>query len=365
MYFIGLMSGTSADGVDASLLKFEHNEFSCVDNIGIDFSPELRNQILALYTSSNDEIEQLGSVASQLADVYAQACLALLTKAKLTPEQIQAIGCHGQTIRHRPDNELPFTIQIADYAKLAELTQIDVIGDFRTADIAAGGQGAPLVPAFHKSLFIDQTADLSVINIGGIANISFLPAQANRAILGFDTGPGNALMDAWISLKLGKNFDKNGQWAKQGQVIPQLLNQLLAHPYFSKAAPKSTGREIFNLDWLTPFLTNEMKAEDIQTSLAHLTCQTICQQIKKLQTSGRVLICGGGAFNLFLLELIQTELGQNFQVFSTEKLGIDPNWIESQCFAWLAYRFTQRLPGNLPSATGATKAKVLGCLYPA
>lgn len=385
MYFIGLMSGTSADGIDASLLKFSDAGFSHIASIGIEFNTVLRQKILTLYNSSEHEIEQQGCVAHELAQAYAQACQTLLAQTQLTANQICAIGCHGQTIRHRPTQTRPFSLQITDYALLAELTQIDVIGDFRSADIAAGGQGAPLVPAFHQALFqLNQDTSVSainpkaknpknqtIVNIGGIANITFLPAHTANHIIGFDTGPGNCLMDAWCEKYQAQPYDKAGQWAATGDIQFSLLQSLLKHPYFALATPKSTGREIFNLDWLNNLLQQleinnkiKYKAEDVQATLLALTSKSITEAIKHIQPNGAVWICGGGVFNPVLMQQIQNDLGENYQVCTTASMDIDPNWIESQCFAWLAHRFIQRMPANIPSVTGAKKPKILGCLYP-
>lgn len=369
-YYIGLMSGTSADGVDASLIAMHSGQFCSIDQVYLPFDVIFKQQIISLYQSQVDEIEHLSQVAYLLSGLYADAITQLLKQNHLIASQIKAIGCHGQTIRHRPNSKTPFSLQIADYARLAELTEIDVIGDFRSADIAAGGQGAPLVPAFHHAIFPAQAGDQVILNIGGIANMTVLKKQAThqlQAVLGLDTGPGNGLLDEWCYLHTQKTYDHDGEWAATGQVIDELLQALLSCDYVKIKGPKSSGREVFNLTWLNQFLTDfsEYAAQDIQATLVAFTCETIQQSIIQYTQTAQVWVCGGGVHNKHLMQQLKTRLGAGFEVNSSAKINIDPDWIEADCFAWLAYCFTHRMPTNMPAVTGAKKAKVLGCLYPA
>ncbi|WP_143871497.1 anhydro-N-acetylmuramic acid kinase [Catenovulum sediminis] len=363
-YYIGLMSGTSADGIDASLVGFSP-EMQPAEHYFLEFSAQLKQQIVSLYQATDNEIIRTGLLANQLAHLYAKAVKALLAKSNIDSSQVNAIGCHGQTIRHCVDLSSPFSVQICNYALLAELTGIDVIGDFRSADIAAGGQGAPLVPAFHQQILPPANQPQVLLNIGGIANLSLF--DENGKLLGaYDTGPGNALLDDWINLQQQKAYDKNGEWAAQGRVSEQLLQKLLNDPYFAKAPPKSTGREYFNLAWLQTKLANfDIEAVDVQRSLLQFTCVTIAQEIATKIKHGNVWVCGGGAHNKALLASLQQALSDDFTIASSAAVKIDPDWVESQCFAWLAYCFREKITANLPQVTGARKTKVLGCLYPA
>ncbi|MCU4677463.1 anhydro-N-acetylmuramic acid kinase [Catenovulum sp. 2E275] len=360
--YIGLMSGTSADGVDASLISLDNGKITSLSQSYLAFDRQFKRQIIALYQTQKNEIEVLGQTACQLSEVYAQAVFDLLAKSNVSATQITAIGCHGQTIRHRPDLTTPFTLQICDYAKLAELVGIDVIGDFRSADIAAGGQGAPLVPAFHKAIFPAAEIDQVVVNIGGIANLTLI--KNNGYIAGFDTGPGNGLMDEWCEFNTGQPYDKNGRWAGSGQSIQTLLDKLLTAPFFTKKGPKSSGREVFNLSWLQHYLTEVYSAQDVQATLLNLTSQSIAQAIQNVSHTADVWVCGGGVHNQTLMQQLQADLGYNYRLNSTQVLNIAPDWIEADCFAWLAYCFKHKIPANLPQVTGAKKTKILGCLYP-
>lgn len=369
-YYIGLMSGTSADGIDASLIAMHSGRFCSIDQVYLPFDVIFKQQIISLYQSQMDEVEHLSQVAYLLSGLYADAISQLLKQNNLMACQIKAIGCHGQTIRHRPNSNTPFSLQIADYARLAELTGIDVIGDFRSADIAAGGQGAPLVPAFHQAIFPAQTCDQIVLNIGGIANMTVLKkqtAQQPQVVFGLDTGPGNGLLDEWCYLHTQQAYDRNGSWAASGKVIDALLQALLSCDYFKIKGPKSSGREVFNLTWLTQFLTGfaEHAAKDVQATLMAFTCETIKQSIIEYTQAAQVWVCGGGVHNEQLMQQLKACLGSDFEVNSSAKINIDPDWVEADCFAWLAYCFTHRMPANMPAVTGAKKAKVLGCLYPA
>lgn len=363
--YIGLMSGTSMDGIDAVLVMMDGDELRVEAAISHPW-PTAR-ELHELCTPSDNEIDRMGVADNLVAREFATATHALLAKAGLTPKDIRAIGSHGQTIRHRP--QLGFTLQIGNAALLAALTGIDVIADFRTMDMALGGQGAPLVPAFHQALFAKPGALRVVLNLGGIANISVLPGNAG-GVYGFDTGPANTLLDGWYRRHQpgGGNYDAGGQWAASGQLVSALLEQLLAHPYFAAPWPKSTGREMFTLDWLDGELAGSAYAPvDVQRTLQALTCHSIARQLPALdeaQSRPELFVCGGGAHNAPLLSELANLL-PGWRIASTTELGIAPDWMEGAAFAWLAQRFIHRKPGNLPAVTGASRLAVLGALYPA
>lgn len=361
--YIGLMSGTSLDGVDGALADFSDGAIRTLAAAYIPFPVALRAELMMLQGVGHNEIAREAQVANQLARLYAECVAALLEQAQLAPADIRAVAVHGQTIRHRP--ELGFTRQTNNPALLAELCGIDVIADFRSRDIAAGGQGAPLVPAFHHALFGLPGQTRVVANIGGISNISVL--HADGSVVGFDTGPGNVLLDAWVAQHLGKEYDEGGAWGASGQSIPALLATLLAEPYFALPAPKSTGRDLFHPAWLNGKLAefNGAAPADVQCTLTRLTALTLAQGIKIYGAeAGTVYICGGGAYNQFLLNELAAALGGKVHVESTSALGVAPNRVEALAFAWLGHRFTERLAGNLPAVTGASGERVLGALYP-
>ena len=356
--YIGLMSGTSLDGVDGVLTAFN----GALHAAYVPFPASLREELLALQSAGTNEIEREALVGNQLAQLYAQCVQHLLREAGLPASAVKAIGVHGQTIRHRPD--LGFTRQANNPALLAELTGIDVVADFRSRDIAAGGQGAPLVPAFHQAVFGSRTATRVVINIGGIANMSVLHTDGN--VLGYDTGPGNVLMDTWASMHLGTPYDPGGEWAASGRPAADMLADMLSEPYLAAAAPKSTGRDLFNPAWLQQRLARfpQKSAVDIQATLAAFTVRTIVDAIQRdAPKADAIYVCGGGALNTHLMRSLQHELGK--QVVSTDSLGMAPTHVEASAFAWLAARFCDGLPGNLPAVTGAHGLRVLGALYPA
>ena len=360
--YIGLMSGTSLDGVDGALVDFAA-PMRTLAAAYVPFPAPLRADLMALQSAGHNEIEREALAANLLAGHYAECVALLLAEAGVPADAVCAIGAHGQTIRHRP--ELGFTRQSNNPALLAELSGIDVVADFRTRDVAAGGQGAPLVPAFHQACFGQAGQTRVVVNIGGIANISVL--HADGAVTGFDTGPGNALMDAWIARHLGKEYDADGAWAASGNSIPDLLANMLAEPYFALPAPKSTGRDLFHADWLDAHLAAFAGAApaDVQATLTRLTALTIAHAIRACGAqAGAVYICGGGAYNGTLLRELTAALDGNATVQSTAALGVAPNRVEALAFAWLAQRFTQRAPGNLAAVTGAAGGRVLGALYP-
>jgi len=375
-YFIGLMSGTSLDGVDGVLVGMDESargnenrpqgQMQQLSASYVPFSSDLRASLFALQFSGFDEIHRASQVANQLVLNYAECVLHLLKNTGLYPEKITAIGVHGQTVRHRP--EYGYTLQINNPALLAELTDIDVIADFRSRDIAAGGQGAPLVPAYHRSVFGKKGQTRVVANIGGISNISILSAHGDTR--GFDTGPGNVLMDAWILRHKSQTFDTNGDWARRGQINTALLAHLMDEPFFYKAPPKSTGRDLFHEEWLNNKLNrfSVLAPVDVQATLSALTAHTLADAIHTYAPDVQdVYICGGGAYNTNLIELVQIALnahGKTVSVESTEVLGVSPNHVEALAFAWLAYRHVEREPGNLPEVTGAAGLRVLGAMYP-
>ncbi len=356
--YIGLMSGTSLDGVDGVLTAFDGRLHAA----HLPFPDSLRDALMALQQPGSDEIHRESLAANALARLYADCVRQLLADAGIPASQVRAIGAHGQTIRHQPTQG--YTRQINQPALLAELTGIDVIADFRGRDIAAGGQGAPLVPAFHQAVFGSASAVRVVANIGGISNISVL--QPDGRVLGYDTGPGNVLMDLWAQQHLGTPCDFNGDWAASGHVDEALLTRLMAEPYLALPAPKSTGRDLFHPAWLSTHLAGcaDRAAVDVQTTLTAFTARSLAQAIHRdAPEAEAIYICGGGALNHCLITMLHAELGK--PVLSTETLGIAPNHVEAIAFAWLAARFCQRLPGNLPAVTGARGPRILGALYPA
>jgi anhydro-N-acetylmuramic acid kinase len=364
-FFIGLMSGTSLDGVDAALVEFIDNQQPIVlRTLFLPYSQEIRAQILALQHPTDNELETTAIMGNTLARLYADAVNQLIMSAKLPSNQITAIGCHGQTIRHRPDFKvgIGFTLQIGNAALLSELTNITVISDFRSRDIAAGGQGAPLVPAFHKALFTHQLLNRAIINIGGIANITYLANTGEVA--GFDSGPGNMLLDAWAKEHLNLDFDANGAWASSGKLIEQLLTQMLADPYFALTPPKSTGRDLFNSAWLNTFLSDrQYLPQDVARTLVTLTAHSIYQALLDYCNNiDEVYLCGGGAHNTLLKNELQSLLGK-IKVATTDNLGIGVDWLEAVAFAWLAKLCLNKETANLPEVTGAKGARILGAIY--
>jgi anhydro-N-acetylmuramic acid kinase len=365
--FIGLMSGTSLDGVDAVLADFSGLRPALLAHAHHDFASELRVELLRLSAPGENELHRASVAAQHLARSYASAVEDLLLHAELEAGEVRAIGVHGQTVRHRPD--AGYTLQLNAPATLAELTDIDVIADFRARDVAAGGQGAPLVPGFHASAFASTHAR-AVVNIGGIANVTGLPAGGAGSVIGFDCGPGNVLLDGWAQEHLGEPLDRDGHWAAGGKVSESLLAVLLEDPYLALAPPKSTGRETFNLDWLRQRLSGQTVAghlilpQDVQATLTRFTARTIGDAVARYcAESADVVVCGGGAFNRTLMAMIAEECGGR-PVRSSADLGIAPDHVEALAFAWLAYAHVHRLHGNLPSVTGARGVRILGALYP-
>lgn len=359
-YIIGLMSGTSLDGIDAAMIAFdtEHPTGVLIGKQFQEYPPLLRQQILELHDSSSDELHRASLIANELADRYADTTNRLITNTSITPT---AIACHGQTIRHRPD--AGYTIQLVNGSRLAERTHTMVITDFRNRDIAAGGQGAPLVPAFHVAAFRHPQQHRVIVNIGGIANLTDIPSTGK--VIGFDCGPGNALLDAWCLQHTGQAYDDNGAWGSQGKAIPELLAKYLSHPYFQLPAPKSAGREQFNLAWVNSQLIGHESPQDVQATLLQLTALSIADAISRhCALANEIYICGGGAHNGALISALGTHLPQQ-RIELTDKLGIDADWLEAHAFAWLGWQTLQGLPGNLTDATGAAHPCILGAIYPA
>ena len=363
--YIGLMSGTSADAIDAVLVDLQSTP-QLIARHTLQLPVKIRQQIHGLSLPGDNEIDRMGALDTELGELFAQTTLELLTKAGVRTTQIAAIGSHGQTIRHRPpgSSEGTFTLQIGDPNLIAELTGITTVADFRRRDMAAGGQGAPLVPAFHQAIFHAQDKDRAIVNIGGMANITWLPAQGTT--LGFDTGPGNVLMDIWIMEHKGKSYDQDGAWASSGQICAPLLTELLAAPYFKMPTPKSTGRESFNRAWLNESLNKQpspLAPADVQKTLLELTAITIADSINTLsQAPKEVFVCGGGAYNNALMRRLETLLSHDI-VANTAALGVDPQWIEAMAFAWLAQQTINHRPGNLREVTGAKREVILGGVY--
>lgn len=379
-YYIGLMSGTSADGIDLALVSFDKNEkLSHHASYYHAYNNETASKITALYSPNENEIDRAFSLDIELAKIFAKAVNDFLAQEQLCSDNIIAIGNHGQTIRHRPLLKHAFTLQIGCCQTLATLTNIRVIGQFRRKDIALGGQGAPLAPAFHQTIFresFDENgSDVFVVNMGGISNITFLPASNKLHVVGYDTGTGNALMDDWFQLHhlhSKTNYDKNGNWAAEGAVNTELLAQLLSDGYFQLAPPKSTGREYFNLAWLTKQLANikPINHQDVQATLAAFTAVSIVNAIRQHHSDNKniakVYLCGGGVHNQYLKNLLNQQLKlqpQKYELFLTNQKGIDVDQLEAIAFAWLAFAYEKKLLSSMPAVTGASKSCTLGNLY--
>jgi anhydro-N-acetylmuramic acid kinase len=358
--YIGLMSGTSLDGVDAALVDLRGRP-RLVGASYLPYPKPLKAALLALHDPSPDELHRASLAGIRLSDFYARCVGRLLRRHRVAARSVRAIGCHGQTVRHRPD--LGYTVQLGNPAWLAERTGIPVVADFRSRDIAAGGQGAPLVPAFHAVVFSNRAAHRVVVNVGGIANLTDLPRRG--PVTGFDTGPGNVLLDAWIGTKVGRSFDRGGALASRGRVCEPLLKAMLADAYFRQPPPKSTGRDRFNLDWLRRFRVSRYRIEDVQATLAELSARSIANAISRFcRGTTAVYLCGGGAHNSDLVERIARSL-PGIPLASTARLGIHPDWVEAMAFAWLARRRLREEAGNLRLVTGAKAARVLGAVYSA
>lgn len=359
------MSGTSLDGIDAALVSFAKDQPDLISHYSHAFPPELKKTLLLITDPKwTGSLLQIGILNQELGYLFAEAVNTLLNESKFTSQQVTSIGSHGHTVWHQPTGRFPFSTQLGDANIISENTGITTISDFRGRDIAAGGQGAPLVPAFHYHTLSHPEKNRIILNIGGIANITFLPSrESKKDILGFDTGPGNGLMDAWIHRHKGHSFDKNGDWARSGKILPEALSILLKNPYFRMEIPKSTGKEAFNLGWLTKQLDNILlnrDSKDIQATLLELTVRTIVDQIPKCD---EIFVCGGGVHNLQLMRRLQEKL-PSIPIESTSTLGIDPDWMEAIAFAWLAKQTSNGQAGNLPVTTGAKGYRILGATYP-
>ncbi|MFC3022751.1 anhydro-N-acetylmuramic acid kinase [Vibrio zhugei] len=361
--YIGIMSGTSLDGIDVALVDVQADNVKLLSSLEYPIPDALRRTLLSIASNHPTTIEHIGDADHQLASLYASAVNQLLAETGLKATQIEAIGCHGQTVFHRPNHAAPFTYQLGDANLLAIKTGITTVADFRRKDLALGGQGAPLVPAFHQFLFGQRDSTTVIANIGGIANISVLHAHTT---LGYDTGPGNMLMDAWCLRHLGQHYDADAHWAKTGTVIPALLEQLMHDRYFALPAPKSTGREYFHLDWLQPFLSPQYAPQDVQRTLCELTAQTLADAVQQYQwgSTPRLYLCGGGANNPLLMDRLRATLPE-WSVTTTSQHNVDSDFMEAMAFAWLAQRRMHNLPSNLPKVTGACRLTSLGVIYTA
>jgi anhydro-N-acetylmuramic acid kinase len=362
-YFIGLMSGTSMDGIDAVLVRFGDPGVEILAKHSEAYPETLRFALQkAAATPADEPIDQLGSLDRQVGECFRNAALALLDLGGVSAREVTAVGSHGQTVRHQPDGWRPYSLQIGNPDIIATGTGVTTVADFRSADIAAGGQGAPLVPPFHDWLFRSREENRVILNIGGIANITVLPAD-ERPVTGFDTGPGNTLMDRWIHRHLGDPFDEDGAWAASGQVVEALLDSLLSFGYFRLDPPKSTGVEDFNLDWLASYDVDAYEPADVQATLAELTARSVALHLRRhADDANQVFVCGGGARNEHLMHRLAANL-PDARIDTTFAVGLDPDWVEAVAFAWLARRTIRNEPGNLPSVTGASRKVVLGTIH--
>ncbi|OEY66529.1 anhydro-N-acetylmuramic acid kinase [Marinobacter sp. X15-166B] len=360
--YIGLMSGTSMDGIDAALVSFAGSQPELLATHTTHYGTTLRQRIIAA-SQNKANPDELGELDHQIGQLFAQAACAALELSGLTASQVTAIGSHGQTVRHQPRSAHPFSMQLGDPNIIVERTGIPTVADFRRRDLAAHGEGAPLAPAFHQAFFAHPDEDRCILNIGGIANISWLPGNSGQTTLGFDTGPGNALLDAWCQDQTGKPFDQNGRWASEGRIHQDLLNDLLSDAYFSLPPPKSTGKEKFNLQWLKTFLNRHPDATgaDIQRTLLELTVTTITHQLPE-SGSLKIFACGGGVYNDELMNQLRRACAP-CPVSITDELGIHAQWVEAIAFAWLAQQTMEKRPGNLPDVTGASGGRILGGVY--
>ena len=362
--YIGLMSGTSLDAVDAVVVSIDTNSISLIASYEHPIPVDLRQQVLSVCSGQKTTLPDIGLIDHKLGKLYASVVNMLLKQAQLRPEQITAIGNHGQTVYHQPSGDSPFTMQLGDANLLAAQTGIDTVADFRRIDLALGGQGAPLVPAFHQFLFSSRDSTTVVLNIGGIANITVIPTSGD--IVGFDTGPGNLLLDGWCEKHTGKQYDNNAQWARQGKVDKTLLKQLMSDPFLAKQPPKSTGREHYNIAWLEKQTQRSTPVTDVQRTLCEFTARSIAQQVHQFEEgkNGELLLCGGGANNPLLMESLQQQL-PHWLILPSAERGIPGDYMEAMAFAWLARQRIHNQPSNLPAVTGARCLASLGVLYPA
>ncbi|MCF7488369.1 anhydro-N-acetylmuramic acid kinase [Vibrio sp. A2-1] len=362
--YIGVMSGTSMDGVDTALVSIEDDSITLLAHDEFPMPEDIKARLLEVCIGQKTDLIAIGELDHQLGHLFADAVLQLLDKSGTPASSVTAIGNHGQTVFHQPTGDSPFTMQLGDANIIAAKTQIQTVADFRRKDMALGGQGAPLVPAFHHTIFHPRDSSVVVLNIGGISNISVL--RPNQPTLGYDTGPGNMLMDAWVDKHTGEKFDRDALFALKGQLSPALLEQLLNESYLSQMPPKSTGRELFNLPWLEQQLTEfkGLAAEDVQYTLCEYTALTIANEVEtyRLGNQPALYVCGGGTRNPLLMKRL-SELLLSWEVESTTSKGVDADYMEAMAFAWLAQRHIHQLPSNLPEVTGASRAASLGVLY--
>lgn len=364
MYYIGVMSGTSLDGIDAVLAQEINDNLQIIETISENFPDDLKEELKSLLKTFTIHLKNLGKIQTYLSYCYAETINKLIEKSGVNRKEINAIGCHGQTIFHDPRSKYPFSMQIGNGNIIAAETGITTIMDFRGMDIALGGDGAPLAPGFHQDCFFSDSENRVILNLGGIANITIINSDPNK-VIGFDTGPANCLMDLWIQYKLGKKYDKNGEWAKTGKVNNNLLKSFLNECYFNQEPPKSTGKELFNLDWLNNKLNDfsDIRPEDIQATLCELTAKSIADEVlKHAPEVNAVYSCGGGAFNNYFQKRLSHYL-PGVKVSTTIELGIAPQWVESIAFAWLARQRFEKKTGNIPRVTGAKKSAILGSVY--
>lgn len=362
--WVGLMSGTSMDGIDAVLVSFSEGRVQVHSTETLPYPHTLQHRLLEA-TQNRGTPDEIGELDTLIGALFAQAANEVINKSDIPLHTVRAIGSHGQTIRHQPSGSAPFTLQIGNPAVIAEQTGLPTIADFRRRDMAAGGQGAPLVPAFHNAFFSSTKEDRCILNLGGIANITWLPADSQSSVTGCDTGPANALMDAWCLDQTGMPFDKDGQWVNEGIVDQPLLSDMLSDAYFSKPAPKSTGKEKFNLDWIKNQTQRhpDLCAADVQRTLLQLTVTSIVRQLPQ-SASMKVYACGGGTQNPALMRELELAL-RPARLAITSELGLTPQWVEPVAFAWLANQAIDNRPGNLPAVTGAHGPRILGAIYPA
>ncbi len=365
--YVGLMSGTSMDAIDAALVEIAPRVCRAIAAAAVPLEPALRGRIAQLIEHPGAaSLDDIATVDIEVAQAFAAATMSLLTAAGVRPGEVAAIGSHGQTLRHRPDAAIPFTWQVGDPHTLAELTGIKVVADFRRRDVAAGGQGAPLVPVFHDSVFRSDAEDRAIVNIGGIANITLLRRGAPP--VGFDCGPGNRLLDAWITATRQLDYDHDGDWAASGQIDPELLKTLMMDPYFALPPPKSTGRELFNLAWLEAQLRRTATpgrprpAADVQATLVEFTAATIAAGVAMVAGDPGVYVCGGGAHNPLLMSALARRLAPA-RVATTAELGVDPDYVEAIAFAWFAHRTLNGETSSLPSVSGARHPRILGGIF--
>jgi len=365
--YAGLMSGTSMDGIDAALVEFDGSQIKLIASHSHSIPADLKAKLSLLsLNSESSTIDMLGEADAELGDLFADAINKLLSSAGIQANQVTGIGSHGQTIRHRPDLANRFTMQVGDANKISYKTGITTVADFRRKDMAAGGEGAPLAPAFHQQAFHSTDENRAVLNIGRISNLTYLPKDKTQICFGFDFGPGNILMDAWIQRQQQKTFDKNGEWAASTAADKNLVSQLMNDAFIHQLPPKSTGKEHYNLDWLEQQNNiKKLETAQVQASLCQFTADSIIYAIENHLTKlNRLIVCGGGAHNSYLMSLLKNSLPE-INIESSEKHGIHPDWVEAIAFAWLARKTLNKQSGNLPAVTGASQAVILGPIFPA